>query len=236
MRARSWRWVLGVMALAIGPAMLSGCNPFLFPILVAHMCGYTNRAEAEFEFPEPADPKKPHRVAILTYADVGTQLDAGKIDHELNRMVAQGLWTGIQKEGDEDQVRIITSREVSRWQNDHPDWRTYDPQEIGKALRADYLITIDIESFRLRPQGGGRMFYQGSASLAVRVIKTDLDGEPVFRPEPLYMQFPKDRPLHDSDNMTEGRFRQAFLGRIAERIVWYFIPHEATPDMARDPL
>jgi hypothetical protein len=229
---------LGVLALMLLVALgfTSGCN-ILAPIYFATiLVGMDPRIPPRFDFPEPEKDEPVVKIAVITESDAHTQMELGSIDRELNeaiaRRLAEGLFTEKKKH-----VEVIKASKVHRWQDEHPDWRSITSEaEMGRRLGAAYVVYLELGNFSFYDQGSNKTLLQGKAELAVTVIKVDDDdGEVVLQREYVMVDFPKDRPIPVSGDMTPAKFRRLFLARIAERVCWTFLPHDSSEEYAKDP-
>lgn len=210
---------------------LTGCSvlaPFYF---VAVMLGMDNRIPPRFQFPDG-----PHRILVVTTSDLGTQVDVGHIERELNEKVARLLFERLSAERKFKGIQVIKASKLARWQDEHPDWHGKSPAEIGRALEADYVIFVEIDNFTLFEDGANRQLLQAKAEVSVSVVRVEgEEGEVVFPRDTFNFEFPKGRSIHISD-ITPNRFRREMLQRLAEQIVWYFVPHGFGEDFGRDPM
>lgn len=211
-----------------------GCQILAPFYVVAVMMGFDQRVPPAFEFPEDA-----HRIVVVTYADLATQVEFGHLDYELNDMLSRMLWQGFEDPKNDfidrpRKIEVIKASRVARWQDEHHDWTTWDPADIGKALKADYVISIHVSKLSLYEDGPSQILYRGQADVQVSVIRTENE-ETVFGPETVTVYFPKDRPIPVSPELPPSKFRREFIRRMAERISWLFLPHERGEEFDKTP-
>jgi hypothetical protein len=230
------RWLPALTVLG-SLLFVSGCSilaPFYF---AAILIGMDSRTPPEFHFQEPEDKEKTIRVAVLTYADLNTQIELGHVDRELDETVGRMLAKGLFEEKKKG-VEVIKASKVHRWQDEHPDWHSISSEaEIGQRLKADYLVYLEVGNIRFYEEGSNKTLFQGKAEIRVSVVKVDdNEGDVVFPPKYLTVAFPKGRPIPAGNDMSMPQFRRMFLARIAERVCWIFLPHERGDEFdAKDP-
>ncbi len=141
--ARAWLVVFGLLCMTV----VGGCN-----MLAA--LGYIAHEDAdEPDFTELTG----KRVAIvcrpvenLRYADAMQPPD-------LASAVGALLKEKVKK------CQVISSSDVAEWADEH-NWNEY--AEVGKALKADMVVGIDLEQFSLNE---GQTLYQGRSSVHIFV-------------------------------------------------------------------
>ena len=205
----------------------SGCNvlaPIYFGMI---LFGVDSRIPPKFQFPEPEDKDKPIRVAVITYADVNTQIELGHVDRELDdavgRMLAKGMFDE-KKKG----IEVIKASKIHRWQDEHPDWHSIASEaEIGQRLKADYLVYLEVGHIRFYEEGSNKTLFKGMAEMTVTVIKVDdNEGDVVLPRDYVTVEFPKGRPIPAGSDVTLAQFHRMFMTRIAQRVCWLFLPHD----------
>lgn len=231
MAMRSRAWVLALLPLL---GTLFGCQILAPFYLAALMMGYDQRIPPVFEFPEDA-----HRIVVVTYIDLDTQAESGHLDQELNDNLSRRLFQGFddpknpiaEKKRD---IQVIKASRVAKWQDEHHDWTTMEPAEIGQALKADYVVYLEVGRIKLYEDGPSQILYRGHADVTVSVVRVENE-EVVFGPEPLSIYYPKDRPVPVSPEIPPAKFRREFIRRMAERISWFFLPHESGEEFEKTP-
>ena len=69
---------------------------------------------------------------------------------------------------------MIDQRKVAKW-TDENTWEEYS--EVGKAMKADMVVGIDLESFSIFQ---GQTLYQGKANATIKVSIVSKGGKLVF--------------------------------------------------------
>jgi hypothetical protein len=126
-------------------------------------------------------------------------------------------------------VQVVQPREIERW-IDENDWDYLDYKMVGRGVKADLVVAIDLSSFSLHE---GKTLYKGRADVQVKVYDLTEGGEEVFAYQPSQIQYPENTGHHTTD-MNEEAFRRQFLGIVASRIARQFYPYDTKEDFARD--
>ena len=126
-------------------------------------------------------------------------------------------------------IKLISNNEVESWVDSNFD--VIDYAEIGKAVKADRVIAIDLENYGLYD---GQTLYKGTATYTVSIIDMEKDGEITFRRGPKDFQFPSTHGK-PTTSMSEVQFERHFVSEMAEMIARYFYEYELHSDIARDP-
>lgn len=127
------------------------------------------------------------------------------------------------------EVEVVQPREIERW-IDENDWDYLDYKLVGRGVKADMVVAIDLSSFSLHE---GKTLYKGRADVAVRVYDLNQGGEEVFVHQPSQIQYPENSGHHTTD-MSEETFRRKFLAIVSGRIARQFYAYDMKEDFARD--
>ena len=163
----------------------------------------------------------------------GKILASGEDGELFGRMLAKGIFDEKKK-----RIEVIKASKIHKWQDEHPDWHSIASEaEIGKRLKADYVVYLELGHMRFWEEGSNKTLFQGKAEMTVTVIKVDEDeGEVVFPREYVTVEFPKGRPIPAGNDMSMPQFRRMFITRIAQRVCWIFLPHERSDEFeGKDP-
>ncbi len=123
-------------------------------------------------------------------------------------------------------ISVVDSREVAEWTDEH-DWDDFS--EVGKALKADMVVGIDVEEFSLYQS---QTLYQGKTRLAITVYDVADGGKVVFQKSLPRVVFPPNRGVDTS--MPEDDFRRRFVAHLADLIGRHFYSHDSQADVALD--
>ncbi len=105
-----------------------------------------------------------------------------------------------------------------------------DYVEIGKALGAEKVVGIDIESFGVRE---GATLYRGRATVHIQVFDVAAKTPEWHKHPPEYL-YPTSCGTPAGGDITEIGFRNDFVAVLAEDIGRYFYPHDRHDDFGRD--
>jgi hypothetical protein len=153
-------------------------------------------------------------VTELQYADSSAAPDLAAFVGEL-----------LTKNGN--QIKVVSPAEVAQWTDEHS-WRDYS--ELGKALKVDMVVGIDLEQFGLYK---GQTLYQGHADIHVGVYDMKAGGKRVWEKRLAGTSYPQNTAIPASDR-SEGDFRRQYLAVLAEHISRYFCSHDPDVDIAVD--
>ena len=214
MKAHARRWFLaGLVA-----AACAGCDPattayFLLP---------EANDPAELRRLASDDKKKEVKVAILTHSALETRAELIQADRQLAELLAKQLRERCAK--NKEKVTVVAPRRVEDYKNSHPRWR--DPLEVGRELKVDYVIYLEINSMSLYEKGSSNLMYRGRAGVSVSLVDVNRPDDVPEQTE-ISAEFPSEArgPLDASMDTSPMQFRAAFLGYVAKRLSWCFTGH-----------
>ena len=131
----------------------------------------------------------------------------------------------LQKNGKK--VQVLDERELADWVDKH-DW--HDFREVGRALKADMVVGLDLERFEL---ARGSTLLQGQADVRMAVYDINKNIRLWEPARSLSVKFPPNSPYSSSDRQ-EDDFRRQFLGVLAERVARHFYDYDSRKDFALD--
>jgi hypothetical protein len=199
-----------VLAVAVLP--LFGCTS----MLVTAMYLFKGN-DVDPEFAE----LKGKKVAVVCRPMVALQYRNSSVARELAEQVTTLLEKNVPK------IHVVDQRKVNKW-TDENTWEEY--REVGKAMKADMVVGIDLESFSIFQ---GQTVYQGKANAIVAVYDGEKKWKKVFEKVLPQSVYPPNSFVPTSDRL-EGDFRREFVAVLADQISRYFYSHEPFPDMAQD--
>ena len=124
-------------------------------------------------------------------------------------------------------IKVVDQRKVAKWIDENT-WEEYP--EVGKAMKADMVVAVDLESFSLYQ---GQTLYQGKANATVHVFDCKKNGKEVFCKSIPQCVYPPNTPMPASDR-TEPDFRREFELVLADQIARYFFAHDPYADVGKD--
>lgn len=212
-------------ALLVGLAVMvvasTGCNPFAMGYFAGYALGLDKQMSVKVKFPPSS------KIAIVTYAPHSTRIEWGQVDRELNDRLWQKAKAHMGESNKKYKTTLIPATTVYKWLDEHPDWHDMPLEEVAKGLGADFIVFLDIQTMSFfEPRS--RFFYQGHAEVRFKVINVNPEYEgPGLHPEEfLTMDFPTEARPIPADSVPYTRFRRQFIERIAEKLSWYFVPHD----------
>jgi hypothetical protein len=192
----------------------SGCAGFWSTLV------YWNKGQlVPAEFDGLAD----KRVAVVCVSD-GSSYGTGSESSVLAREVSSILLQHVKR------IELVRPDEVADW-IDREGWDQVDYRQIGRGVKAEQVIAIDLEGLRIYE---GSSLYNGRAQVTVTVFDMMVDGgKEVFQKTVHDFRFPAlgPRPVGD---MSEGQFRRAFLQVLAQHIAKHFHDYDMMDDFGRD--
>lgn len=203
----------------------AGCNPITLSYFL--FGAPENKLPAEFPL---GNGKKEVKVLVLFSAPLDLSLDFLGADRMLTSEFIQALAQGTKE--NKEKVTIISTRQVDKYKEDHPNWRTRNPAEIGEAFEANYVINFEIQELRMFMPGSRRQFFQGYARVTgTGYDLTKEDQEPRDLQE-FTLEYPRGTPIEVGNNDSISKFRQRFIQQIAAELSWKFTAHEIRDKVA----
>jgi hypothetical protein len=143
----------------------SGCN-------LAALCYFlVPGMDSKFEPPYKlaADDKdKEVRVVMLVSTGLETRPEFIRVDRDLSRLVSAQLNDAFKK--NKEKVMLVPVSLVERYKDEHPNWRSTPPDEIGKYFNADKVVSLEVDSLSLYEKGSSNMLYHGVAEVSISVV------------------------------------------------------------------
>jgi hypothetical protein len=166
---------------------------------------------------------KGKKVAVVCRPTASLAYSNANVNKDLAQQITLLLQEQVPK------IKTIDQRKVAKW-TDENTWEEYP--EIGKALKADMLVAVDLESFSIYQ---GQTLYQGKADATIRVFDCSKTGKckEVFRKSIPQAVYPPNMPVPASDR-TEPDFRREFVLVLANQIARHFYAHDPHADLAQD--
>lgn len=197
----------------------SGCN---YLILFGYLLGGPPSIEPDFDVvTKQSMTDRGKTVAVVCYAPTELKWDVTDVDRDVARYVAQRLATH--------KIKVIRPDSVQAWLDANDDWD--QPEEIGKAFDASYVIYIDLYKYSLFAENSADL-YEGRAEAMVSVFEMDEDGngEKIYGKE-IISRYPLSAPRSTSE-ITFSRFRREYLSRLSEEIGRLFYESYNGDDLA----
>jgi hypothetical protein len=203
--------LVAVILLAAG--MTTGCNLFYLPIF---LFGPEPTTPAEMKQLGGKDKRDQISVLVLTYAGPETRPEFIKVDRDLAAIIANEMREAYKANGE--QVKVISTSKVEKFKQEHLNWQTMEPAEIGTRFAADWVIYVELdnESLSLYERGSGRELFRGHADYSVSLINVH---EPEEKKQKQFSYtYPSEAKALQASDTTATLFKQKFLENIARKV------------------
>jgi hypothetical protein len=206
------RWPLVIVA-AILMLSTSGCVGIAAQLM--YMAG-AGDMQAEF------DELEGKRVAVICVSN-RSSYGSGAEAEALARLVSAILRKEVKK------IEMVSHTEVANWK-DTADWDEIDYRAVGRGVKADMLIAIDVQSMSYFE---GQTLYKGRANYSVTVYDMTKGGKVAWSKDNPDFQFPVQggRPVTD---MVEAKFQKDFLTMLSIEIARSFHSYDKITDVGKD--
>ena len=171
--------------------------------------------KAEFEGLES------QRVAVVTLTDSSQYSDDASA-RILSRLVSEILLREVKD------IELVREDEVQQWR-DRNGWDAIEFIDIGKGVKADKVVAIEMTDLRLRD---GATLYRGRAAVTTTVYDVK-SGKTEFRKHLDEFTYPETAGQYTSET-TEARFRTLYLSVLAARISRWFHSYDYSDTVAMD--
>jgi hypothetical protein len=197
-------------------ALLSGCNPAALAMMLMPFIDDTEPPKCKVSSRD-----KERTVALVTtFANPDLQLypELRPFDHELSDRLVIALADRYQKS--KENVKIVPNSQVRPYLSKVMS-ATLSPVDLGKKLKADYVIALDINRLALHEKGAYQLLCHGNTEIAVKVYDVNKEGdEKVVFDDFFSLTFPKDNPIEATGSIDQ--FRAAFVIRVARELSRWF--------------
>lgn len=220
-------WYLAGLIVAV--VLCTGCNMLSLPFFL--LSGMDPKHEPQCKL---ASDKKEKEVRVIILASMGleTRPEFLRVDRELSTELSRQLQKGFKD--NKETVTLLSITQVEKYKDEHPNWRSLDPQEIGKYFNADYVVDLEIETMSLYEPGSSNQLFRGRAEIAITVVDVHKPREdPIYR-ESFTCEYPKARGPIPAGDGTAQQFRSAFIKHVAKQLSWRFTAHPTDEEIACD--
>jgi hypothetical protein len=197
----------------VGVLGLAGCNTLP---LIAYIAG-GSVMPAEFDGLEDS------RVAVICVSD-DSSYGSGVEDERLARGIASILAEKVPN------IDVVSRSDIDDW-IDHTGWDKIDYREVGRGVKADRVVAVDLSGFRVRE---GISLLKGRADLMITVFDMTAGGKEVFREEIIDFKFPANGPF--AGDMSEQQFTRTYLKVLAAQVAKYFHEYDTIDDFGTPTL
>ena len=176
---------------------------------------YGNKVEAKF------NGLKQKRVAVVCLDSNSLRGPGGEAD-AIAKAVSNTLAYNVED------IEIVPQTKIADWIDGH-DQNLTDYRDIGRGVKADMLVGIDLESFSTHE---GQTLLKGRAKVGVRVFDMTKGGQVVYETPTKEITFPEHGARHVTEN--ESNFRVVFIHTLAQRVAKDFYSYDKLDDFSGD--
>jgi hypothetical protein len=164
-------------------------------------------------------------VAIVTwFASVETHPDLIPAETELSERLAQHLRERFKE--NKEKVKIVPTAQVRTYQSKLVA-STMSPAEVGKRVKADYVIALEISSMSLYEKHSYQQLFHGNTEISVKAYDVAKPaGEQVIFDEVYRREYPRDTPIAADGSAVQ--FRTMFIGYVARDLSKMFAASDRT--------
>ena len=141
---------------------------------------------------------------------------------EITHVVSTLLEKNVRK------IQMVRPKEVADWR-DANNWDEVDYRSIGRGVKADMVLAIDLSSFNLHDNS---TLLRGRAGVKTTIYDIKDTGKIVFRDGPKEFAFPENGGRHSVENETN--FRRVFVFMLAQDIAKNFYAYDKVDDVAQE--
>jgi hypothetical protein len=125
-------------------------------------------------------------------------------------------------------IELVSAKEVADWR-DQNNWDQVDYKSIGRGVKADMVLAIDLETFSIHDD---KTLLRGRAKIKSAVYDMTSKGQLVFSDGPKEFIFPEHGAQHVIEN--ELNFKRIYLDRLAKDIATKFYAYDKIDDFAQE--
>jgi hypothetical protein len=170
--------------------------------------------------PAEYDDLSERRVAVVCVSDTSSYGTGQVLAREVSAILRQSV----------EDIDLVRPDEIADW-IDREGWDEIDYREIGRGVKAERVIAVDLAGFGLYE---GSSLYHGRAQVTVTVYDMTEKGREVFRKTLSEVRFPLTGPYPVGD-VSEATFRRAFVQVLARHVTKFFRQYDLMDDFGTDP-
>ena len=129
-----------------------------------------------------------------------------------------------------DDIELVRADEIADWTDSH-EWNEIDFRRVGEGVKADMVIALNLESYRLRK---GATLFQGKATVHTMVYDMTNGGKEVYESNTFDFTYPENGATHSTET-NEASFRRLFIHGLGWQLAKDFFSYERQEDFAFDP-
>lgn len=203
---------LGGLSLAV--ASLTGCAVVYAASGMAQNFEYQKEIEVLAQY----DGLEHQTVAVLVDSDLALRYERPNLVPELAVNLSRALAKHVPG------IRILMPQAVIQWQYNTPEWNLIPRGEVCEQLGVERLLWVDLQTFRLHPQGNS-WIWEGVVEAEVGVVEEGgYDPDGFVEAWRISAVFPDVNSL-DRDSASEESIRLGLEANFVKRTAWLFYPH-----------
>jgi hypothetical protein len=173
-----------------------------------------------YDIPGEYDGLKGKKVAVVCKPLTGEEFSNSGAAKALAEGISERLKANIKD------IHIIDTQRINKLLDEKG---VEDYLAIGKALKADMVVAVDIESFGILD---GQTLYRGRSTVNIKVY--DVAEKTVeWHKSPPRIEYPRTGSIPMADQ-SENDFRNKYVGILADQISHYFYRHDYHDDYGSD--
>lgn len=204
--------ISAALLMALAASLHAGCRP------LAQVIGALEGHEI---VPAKFNGLEDKRVAVVCI-DVNSLYGPGNEADLLAKSVATQLGQNVKN------IKLVKQAEIHDW-IDQQDQAIIDFRDVGRGVKADMVVGIDLNSISTRDVG---TLLKGRANIAVKVFDMTRPDEPVYEKPSTVVEFPENGARHVTE--SEANFRMMFVRVLSDKITKDFYSYDRTLDFGRD--
>ena len=162
------------------------------------------------------------RIAVICMASspaAGPNSPSGMIAQEVSKILTKNV----------KDIELVRQSEIADW-IDRNHWDELDYLELGRGVKADRVIALDLESFRLRE---GKTLFKGRATVTTTVYDLTKEGKIGYKATAHDFMFPQNGARHTAET-TEASFRRMYIRALGRHLAKAFYSYDMEEDFAYD--
>ncbi len=158
-------------------------------------------------------------VAVLVDSDLALRYERPNLVPQLTVNLSRAIGKNVPG------VRIMAPAQVLQWQYQTPEWNLLPRSEVAKQLGVERIVWVDMQVFRLHPQGNAWL-WEGVAEAEVGIVEEDgFDPDAFTDAWRIKAKFP-DLSTLERDGATEDAIRLGLEATFVKRTAWLFYSHK----------
>ncbi|TWT99673.1 hypothetical protein Pla108_06160 [Botrimarina colliarenosi] len=166
------------------------------------------------------------RVVVFCSQPASQEFRHAGASRQIAQRVSELLEVNLRKK---EKIDVVPQRQVDAWidENDSDDYL-----ELGKAVKADLIVYIDLAHFELF---AGQTVYQGNSDVKLTVFDMNDGGRRVWDKELGEILYPVNAPIA-IQSKSPATFQKEYVNVLSEAVGKHFYPHDPTANWAMDAM